>query len=348
MGFRTAMHNHRYMLSVCMAYMVVVMVVSYLCGVQAARFWSIVGFFCLLPLFYVPVLMAVCFGKAALSCKSFGKVFRETERYWDEFVSSQQAKDGFAGLLAIVPLLVFFCIIKSLFPVLATSSWDMDFAQMDLLIHGVYPHEFFVPFVMQWNLEGAVEQAYVIWFLFMFMANFYSLFFDRDPIRRKQYLWSFILCWIASGTVLALAFYSAGPVFYHLVYPDAVDPYKDLVLWLSTADKGEPANSFRGAMYLYEVAMDEFRPDFNGPSAMPSQHVGVAWLIALYAFRIKPVWGWVMSAYTAIIFISSVVLGWHYAIDGYAGIVLVTIIWVIVGFFLKRCRKIEGDNVQAG
>lgn len=339
MTYRAAFANHRYLLGLCFIYMAIVTAVSFYVGVDAKRFAVIVGFFAIMPIFYLPVLMAVCFAGALRECladRKFSALLRRGEQHWGEFLQSGQAKNGFAGLLAISPLLIFFCIIKSLFPVLAPFHMDAVFAGWDHALHGGYPHTYLMGFVSQFHLGLALEQIYVVWFLFMFGTNFYCLFFDRDDNRRKQYLWSFTLCWIFSGTVMALLMYSVGPIFYHLAHPDAVNPYADLLAWLSGDDAGRPQSTLAGANILYSMAADGVRPDINGPSAMPSQHVGIACLLALYAFRIKPVYGGLMSLYTLAILLASVTLGWHYAVDGYVGILVATLVWFVVGAALKK------------
>lgn len=339
MTYREAFANHRYLLGLCFAYMAIVVAVSFYVGVDAKRFAVIVGFFAIMPVFYLPVLMAVCFAGAVRECfveKKFSGLLRKGEQRWSEFMQSRQAKNGFAGLLAISPLLIFFCIIKSFFPILAPFQMDATFAGWDNMLHGAYPHTYLIGWISKFHLGLALEQIYVVWFLFMFGANFYCLFFDRDDIRRKQYLWSFTLCWILSGTIMALLMYSAGPIFYHLVHPETTNPYADLLAWLSGDDAGRPANTLLGANILYTMAHDALRPDINGPSAMPSQHVGIAGLLALYAFRIQPLYGWLMSLYTVLILLASVALGWHYAVDGYIGIIVATAVWFAVGAALKQ------------
>lgn len=339
MTYREAFANHRYLLGLCFAYMAIVIAVSFYVGVDAKRFAAIVAFFAIMPIFYLPVLMAVCFAGALYDCfaaKNFSCLLRKGEQHWGDFLQSGQAKNGFAGLLAISPLLIFFCIVKSLYPVLAPFQMDATFAGWDLALHGAYPHTYLIGWMSRLHLGLALEQIYVVWFLFMFSTNFYCLFFDRDDIRRKQYLWSFTLCWILSGTVMALLMYSAGPIFYHLVHPDVTNPYADLMAWLSGKDTGRPANTLAGATILYNMAADTIRPDINGPSAMPSQHVGIAWLLALYALRIKPLFGGLMMLYTLAILLASVALGWHYAVDGYVGIIVATIVWFAVSAALRK------------
>ena len=65
----------------------------------------------------------------------------------------------------------------------------------------------------------------------------------------------------------------------------------------------------------------------GGISAMPSVHNGLAALFAFAAFRINRKAGWAMAAYAALIWIGSIHLGWHYAIDGIVSIALAWGIW---------------------
>jgi membrane-associated phospholipid phosphatase len=76
---------------------------------------------------------------------------------------------------------------------------------------------------------------------------------------------------------------------------------------------------------------------------MPSQHVGIAWLMALYAFQFKRWLGILMTVFTLAIMVGSVILGWHYAVDGYLGVIVVSFIWLGSGFVLRR----KALNVQA-
>lgn len=62
----------------------------------------------------------------------------------------------------------------------------------------------------------------------------------------------------------------------------------------------------------------------SGISAFPSMHVALATVVALYAWEWSRKLGFVAWVYVAFILCSSVYLGWHYAIDGYASIVVVS------------------------
>ena len=58
---------------------------------------------------------------------------------------------------------------------------------------------------------------------------------------------------------------------------------------------------------------------------MPSLHTAAVTMIAYYLARLSPWAGLVGIAYAVLIAIGAVFLQWHYAIDGYMGMVLATI-----------------------
>jgi membrane-associated phospholipid phosphatase len=59
-----------------------------------------------------------------------------------------------------------------------------------------------------------------------------------------------------------------------------------------------------------------------GVAAMPSLHVGALVFFALWARRRSPALARLFAGLSALTFFGSLVSGWHYAIDGYAGVAL--------------------------
>ncbi|MNI64247.1 PAP2 superfamily protein [compost metagenome] len=74
----------------------------------------------------------------------------------------------------------------------------------------------------------------------------------------------------------------------------------------------------------------------SGISAFPSIHVGLITLNALFLNGYSRRLGVVAFAYVAFIQISSVYLGWHYAIDGYVSMTVVVAAYYALTAFLKR------------
>jgi hypothetical protein len=65
----------------------------------------------------------------------------------------------------------------------------------------------------------------------------------------------------------------------------------------------------------------------DGISAMPSLHNGTALLFALAGFKVNRTIGWLLAAHTVFIFLGSVHLAWHYAVDTYVAWAVVLVLW---------------------
>ena len=78
-----------------------------------------------------------------------------------------------------------------------------------------------------------------------------------------------------------------------------------------------------------------------GISAFPSMHNASAMLFALALSKCSRGLGYVFFAYVVVIFLGSVHLGWHYAIDGYAGIIIGYLGWVAAGPIARWFTQLE-------
>ena len=67
----------------------------------------------------------------------------------------------------------------------------------------------------------------------------------------------------------------------------------------------------------------------KGIAAMPSIHVAMP---ALYALASRGAWRVLWWGFTALTLVGSVALAWHYAVDGYAGILLAWLMWRVAGW----------------
>jgi hypothetical protein len=148
-------------------------------------------------------------------------------------------------------------------------------------------------------------------------------------VYRQRALLAFLLMWIVAGTALAALGASAGPCYYGEVVA-GLNPYADLlaaldstsgqVLW-ARANQYNIWNAYQTGIW-YPVA---------GISAMPSMHVGMAVLWALVAWGRSRRLGFVLACYALVIQIGSVLLGWHYAVDGYVAALVAVALWKAAG-----------------
>jgi hypothetical protein len=123
----------------------------------------------------------------------------------------------------------------------------------------------------------------------------------RSPEKARHIL-SFMLTWLI-GMFFAYVFSSAGPLFVGLydpaIAPESVRKPAE-ILWANYEARGSVVG--------------------GGISAFPSMHVAIAaWLAIVLHDR---GFTWLGIAYLLGVFICSVILGWHYVMDGVAGIVI--------------------------
>ena len=77
--------------------------------------------------------------------------------------------------------------------------------------------------------------------------------------------------------------------------------------------------------------------EVEGVSAMPSMHVGTTILFICCAVATRRRWLiWFSSLFAFTILLGSVLLGWHYAVDGYIGAVIALICWKLSGWWVAR------------
>ena len=99
------------------------------------------------------------------------------------------------------------------------------------------------------------------------------------------------------------------------------------------------AGSVRGRnalWYAYEHRVEAFG---LGVSARPSMEVASAVLAALFGFAFARLLGLALTVVALFTFAASIVLGWHYALDGYVGALIACAIWWLAGV-VKRDKPL--------
>jgi membrane-associated phospholipid phosphatase len=96
-------------------------------------------------------------------------------------------------------------------------------------------------------------------------------------------------------------------------------------------------------LFNYAKAIDRTNP----VAAMPSLHMGCAWLIALVSWAIRPGLGVVAVVYAASMALALVYTGEHYLADALAGVALASLAWWLVGRVKGIERQSEGLGLPA-
>jgi hypothetical protein len=241
-----------------------------------------------------------------------------------------------AGVVAFAAISMFspsFAFLKDVIPVLRPFSWDVTFANLDRTLHfGVDPYRWLLPVLGAPKVVTALNAVYHFWFFLMFFVVTMACFTRRHADVRMTFLLAYVLTWAIGGNLLATIFSSAGPVYYaRLGFGDTFQPLMD---HLAAGAKISPVWALDLQEALFEGYLGNGRQ--LGISAMPSMHIASSTLMMIFVFQHSKVGGWCLAVFLFLIFLGSILLGWHYAIDGYAGALIAVAMWKICGKIVAR------------
>jgi len=185
------------------------------------------------------------------------------------------------------------------------TSLEIPVSAWDLLYHNA------------WTIEAAV--------LFSLMV------LSRSRVTVLRFFISFMLLYY-SGRMLGLLNPVMGPAFYrpeHFAYLQGSTTAQLMELIHQLMSAG-PGGTWRSGILL------------GGVSAMPSLHVGMVSLTAYWLGRSVPWTLYLAVPWVLMVWMSTVALGWHYALDGLGGIALAAVC-IPITHLLMRPLKLEDE-----
>lgn len=226
---------------------------------------------------------------------------------------------------AFVLLSTTFGAVKSAIPLVHPFDIDPVLIRIDAALFRGDAWRFFQPVVGHPLISSTLNFVYHSWFGLLFLVGAFTIVWIEQPRLRLQYLIAYLMSWILLGTAMAALLSSVGPAFYSHFYGDG--RFDALTAYLHTAAGHAPipALTVQEALLSWAAAKDYTLG--GGISAMPSMHVAIATLFTLLGWRISTFWGAAASIFLVMIFLGSIHLGYHYAIDGYVSMMLTPIIW---------------------
>ncbi|MGX9415935.1 phosphatase PAP2 family protein [Vibrio sp. RC27] len=269
--------------------------------------------------------------------KAYGKLVALPFVYWREAINF--------ALLALMISIVFSVYTNTKYSIPAVVPYYLDtwLANADQWLHfghtpWVLTHSWFSHPIA----TSIINLMYNLWF-FIFSIFFISfMLLVNKPGLRQQVIISFCLAWVINGNIGGLLFSSVGPCYYGHFFPDT-DLFFQLMErlhqqndWLKTISYLPDVWALDTQDLLWESYQSNTNSMGAGISAAPSMHVTIASLMAMSLFNINRKLGVLAWVYAGIIEIGSVHLAWHYAIDGYLGLIFMTIIWWSVKAILAR------------
>ena len=236
------------------------------------------------------------------------------------------------GLPMVAVMIMFmyvFVQLKANIPILNPFAWDAAMVRWDAALHfGYQPWELLQPVLGYAPITFLINLNYNAWFAVMWVVWVYFAFADTTSETRTRFFLTFFVAWMIGGGVMAIWFSSVGPCFYGLLGLSP-DPFAAQMQYLRAANETLPI----WAVSVQDLLWAGYREggSIEGISAFPSMHNGTALLFALAGFKVNRTMGWLLAAHAALIFIGSVHLAWHYAVDSYAAWALTLVLWLLMG-----------------
>jgi hypothetical protein len=224
--------------------------------------------------------------------------------------------------------------VKVCVPLLRTTLLDPQLWNLDRMLHlGVSPSIFATALFEGSALAGGIDRWYGLFTgSVLLMIAFFTA--DLDDLLRRRFMLSCVFLW-GLGSWIYVSLPALGPVFY---VPE---------LWRELGALLPKATAMQAALWQnYQTILAgresgilrEFKPIY-AIAAMPSLHVAGHALFAFWSWRqARPV-AWIFVVGTGLTFLGSLVTGWHYALDGYAGLLLAFTSYRLALFFERGPRE---------
>jgi hypothetical protein len=220
---------------------------------------------------------------------------------------------GFAvGVMLVAAEMAALSWTKIMLPIASPFWADPVLAKLDLTIFRLDP----------WRVTEAlfgwaaplIDRAYITWAPIKLATLIVLLALPESDKKSRALIAYFVI--MASAAIGQYLLSSGGPVFYARL--GFGNQFADLPIepWVATT-----------AGYLWRDYQHAGGDIGGGISAMPSLHVAIALWVALVVRAYLPRVAFVGFAYFLLILVGSVLLGWHYAVDGLAAIAIVLVAW---------------------
>lgn len=210
-----------------------------------------------------------------------------------------------------------YCWIKLAIPLLHPRLFDQELWNLDRALLGGYsPNVLFINLFSATPALRFIDWSYASFFYASLVLA--SVYFASSPDRRVRlaFVDSNVGMWLI-GAWLYVLVPSLGPAFR---FPE---------VWLPlSAVLGQTQQTQRLLVANYQTVL-QFAKGINGPvnilfgiAAFPSLHVAFEVLVLMWMRRLWRYGTIVFGIFTLVIFIGSIVTGWHYLVDGIGGAIL--------------------------
>lgn len=246
----------------------------------------------------------------------------------DLAILKQRVLLTFYALVATVLTQAGFTLLKNTMPFVMPYFADPFFADLDQMLHfGVDPWVIAHQVAVYLPADIMINSYLAVWGLPALALPVIVAVSDGDHARSMRTLIMYLVAWLLVGNVLALAGFSVGPVYYDRLL--GTERFADLTKILHSSGV---SGSYIG--HVQQALWDKYSSHSasvgSGISAFPSVHVATATVTAIYMVE-RSKWLLPLAAIflLSILFVS-VFTGYHYAVDGYASIIIIFSLWWVL------------------
>lgn len=234
---------------------------------------------------------------------------------------------GYA-VVATILLQAGFTLLKNTMPYIHAYFADPFWAYWDRMVH--FGRDPWV--IMHWMgrflpVDYLIHLYLAVWALPAIGLPIIIAASDGNHARGMRTIVLYVVAWVFLGNILALAGLSVGPVYYDRLTGDT--RFFDLTQALVASGVTESPIG-RIQEVLWKIYIGQRVGMGSGISAFPSVHVAVATVTAIYMIERSK---WLVLPAVLFLFFTfflSVYTGYHYAIDGYASILIIFTVWLVL------------------
>ncbi|MEO8217638.1 MAG: phosphatase PAP2 family protein [Acidobacteriota bacterium] len=245
------------------------------------------------------------------------------------------------ALIVLIPTLSIHFLLKSFIHLMNGKNWDHQLYALDQTIHfGFSPSRFFTALFANPFLLAVVDIVYSNLY-FVVVVTYTAILLTLPPVsRRLAFASSYTTIWIV-GSILYLTIPSWGPVFVFSSDFQQTLSYMPLTMKVQRTLFQE----------LYSLIAHPLAPrviKFGSVAAFPSMHLAVTSLFTLASYRISRRWFLLNLFMVTLMVIGSIVSGYHYLIDDYAGCLIAAGVWFLsLRLFERRGTELSAGNPAA-
>lgn len=227
-------------------------------------------------------------------------------------------------------MIVTFSTVKSSIPSMNPFVWDQWLIKADRALFGGYDawqwtatmfgsDAALVSLNFIYNLWLVIVVGWIVWVAWL-----------KNPELQLRSLYAMTLGWFVAGNILAIWWSSAGPCFVDRLFGD--ETYRPLLNMLYESHQRTGKVWALGGQDLLLFGHQQNVGAISGISAMPSLHVLFSVLMVCSTWRYGAAARIVSVLFATTIWIGSIQLAWHYALDGIVGALLAVLFWKIAAF----------------